>query len=237
MAKRVQALLGYTYSHSIDTASLDTQLSVPGSISAVSNDRSSSDFDVRHTFTSALAYDLPGVRGNGFLSALSNGWSLQFLASARSGLPVQVTTFIPGQNYTVRPDVTGKPIWLFGSQYPGGRALNPDAFAQFTTVRQGTLPRNGISGFGFSQLDMSVARKFNFMERVGLVFKVDAFNLFNHPNFSSFGPFGLNFSSIFPPPPSFSQSSQMVNRGLGGLNALYQQGGPRSLQLSLKLQF
>jgi hypothetical protein len=236
MARRVQALLNYTWSHSVDTASLDTQFSVPGTISAVSNDRGSSDFDVRHAFTSALAYDVPGARGSRFLTALGNGWSLQFVASARTGLPVQVTTSPPGSGLTTRPDwVSGQPIWLFGSQYPGGRALNPNAFAVPATARQGTLPRNGIAGFGFAQLDTSLTRKFNPTERVGLLFKVDAFNILNHPNFSSFGPFGLNFSS--PPSPLFSQASQMVNRGLGGLNALYQMGGPRSLQLSLKLVF
>jgi hypothetical protein len=235
MARRVQALVNYTWSHSIDTASLDTQLSLPGTISAVSNDRGSSDFDVRHAFTSALAYDVPGAHGKGFLTALSNGWSLQFVASARTGLPVQLTTSPPGSGLTTRPDlVSGQPIWLFGSQYPGGRALNPNAFAVPATTRQGTLPRNGITGFGFAQLDTSLARKFNFTEKIGLVFKVDAFNILNHPNFSSFAPFGLNF---FGPSIVFSQSSQMVNRGLGGLNALYQMGGPRSLQLSLKVMF
>jgi len=238
MARRIQALLNYTWSHSIDTASGDTQQSVPGTISAISNDRGSSDFDVRHLFTGALAYDVPGARGNRSLTALSNGWSLQFVASARTGLPVQVTTFVPapGNLYTTRPDlVPDQPIWLFGSQYPGGRALNPGAFAVPATVRQGTLPRNSIPGFGFAQLDTSLARKFNFTERIGLVFKVDAFNILNHPNFSSFAPFGLNFSN--PPIPLFGQATQMVNKGLGGLNALYQMGGPRSLQLSLKLVF
>jgi len=237
MARRIQGLLNYTWSHSIDTASLDTQLSVPGTISAISNERGSSDFDVRHAFTGALAYDVPGAHGKKFLTPLSNGWSLQFVASARTGLPVQVTTSPPGSGLTTRPDlVSGQPIWLFGSQYPGGRALNLLAFAIPATARQGTLPRNIITGFGFAQLDMSIARRFNFTEKIGLVFKVDAFNVLNHPNFSSFAPFGLNFfgnqSSL-----SFSQSTQMVNRGLGGLNALYQMGGPRSLQLSLKLVF
>ncbi|HET8922529.1 MAG TPA: TonB-dependent receptor [Candidatus Acidoferrum sp.] len=234
MARHVQALLNYTWSHSIDTASLDTQLSVPGTISAISNDRGSSDFDVRHAVTGALAYDVPEMHGNRILTALGNGWSLQLVASARTGLPVQITTSgIPG--LTTRPDlVSGQPIWLFGSQYPGGKSLNPSAFAVPATARQGTLPRNSIVGFGFGQLDTSLARKFNFTDRIGLVWKVDAFNILNHPNFSSFAPFGLNFfgsrSSL-----NFSQSSQLVNRGLGGLNALYQMGGPRSLQLSLKL--
>jgi hypothetical protein len=237
MARRVQALVNYTWSHSIDTASLDTQLSVPGTLSAISNDRGSSDFDVRHTFTGGFAFDVPGVREHGFLAALTNGWSLQSVASARTGLPVQVTTSPPGSGLTTRPDlVAGQPIWLSGPQYPGGRALNRLAFAVPSTARQGTLPRNSISGFGFVQLDTSLARKFDLTERIGLIFKVDAFNLLNHPNFSSFAPFGLNFFGA-QTSPSFGQASQMVNQGLGGLNALYQMGGPRSLQVSLKLIF
>jgi hypothetical protein len=37
--------------------------------------------------------------------------------------------------------------------------------------------------------------------------------------------------------PNFGTSTQMLGRGLGGLNPLYQIGGPRSLQLSLRLRF
>jgi hypothetical protein len=37
--------------------------------------------------------------------------------------------------------------------------------------------------------------------------------------------------------PSFLVSQEMLNSGLGGLNPLFQEGGPRSLQLSLRLDF
>jgi hypothetical protein len=32
-------------------------------------------------------------------------------------------------------------------------------------------------------------------------------------------------------------SQRMLNQGLGGLNPIFQEGGPRSLQLSLRLSF
>jgi hypothetical protein len=55
------------------------------------------------------------------------------------------------------------------------------------------------------------------------------FNLFNHPNFARLVP---TVTSAL-----FGQSTQMLNRGLDGLNALYQLGGPRSIQLGVKLRF
>jgi len=53
----------------------------------------------------------------------------------------------------------------------------------------------------------------------------------NHPNFAD-PP--LNLAGILGP---FGVSAQMLNRGLGGLNALYQMGGPRSGQIAVKLLF
>jgi hypothetical protein len=52
----------------------------------------------------------------------------------------------------------------------------------------------------------------------------------NHPNFSNPAAYvELGASSL--------ESSQMLNQALGGLNPLFQEGGSRSLQLSLKLTF
>jgi hypothetical protein len=113
--------------------------------------------------------------------------------------------------------------------------LNPAAFDAKTPVaqnRQGTLGRNAIPGFGLTQVDLSVGRKFPITERVNLQFRADAFNLFNHPNFANPG--------ADPSAPSTLLSRQMLNQGLNqssGLNPLFQQGGPRSLQLSLRLAF
>jgi len=80
------------------------------------------------------------------------------------------------------------------------------------------------------QADFALQRKFRFTERIALQLRSDIFNVFNHPNFAN--PDGnLDDGSLF------GRSSQTLNRGLGGLSALYQAGGPRSVQLSLKLIF
>jgi hypothetical protein len=108
--------------------------------------------------------------------------------------------------------------------------MNPAAFALPSTVRQGTEGRNDISGFGMAQLDFAISRKFPLTERIGLDLRADAFNILNHPNFT-------NPAGYIEYGPVYMQSSEMLNQGLGGLNPLFQQGGPRSLQVSLKLAF
>jgi hypothetical protein len=110
--------------------------------------------------------------------------------------------------------------------------LNPSAFTAPPAGEQGSEGRNDLRGFGLTQVDLSLARKFAITDRINLQFRTDAFNLFNHPNFAN--PFAFDFGPGFT---TFFVATQMLNRGLGGLNPLFQEGGPRSLQLSLKLSF
>jgi len=65
-------------------------------------------------------------------------------------------------------------------------------------------------------------------ERVSADLSFEAFNILNHANFGSQMPTVGN--SLF------GLSTQMLNQGLGGLNALYQIGGPRSLPIGAKLR-
>ena len=70
---------------------------------------------------------------------------------------------------------------------------------------------------------------------MGLRFRVEFFNIFNHPNF------GNPNNSLTSP--LFGRSTQTLANSLGlggangGFNPLYQIGGPRSIQLALKLLF
>jgi hypothetical protein len=231
-AGRWQALANYTYSHSIDTSSDDTFAGLSTVTWPVKNERGNSDFDVRHNVTGAVSATLPTLANTRLLKATTEGWSLDAMVQARSGVPVNIYTFaaaIPGTAGT-RPDlVPGAPIWLSDPTAGGGKRLNPAAFVTPPSSRQGTLPRNSISGFGATQVDLSLRRRIPFSDKLNLDFRADVFNAFNHPNFSN--PDGLVGDA------QFGLSTGMLNRGLGGLNPLYQIGGPRSIQLSLKFSF
>lgn len=231
MVHGVQALLNYTFSHSIDNASNDTVQYVSSTVISAANDRASSDFDVRHSFSGAVSVAIPApVRAKGVASVLRN-WSTDLVVVARSGFPFNGSISEPVDGSAPRADrIAGRPVWLSNPQIPGGKSLNPNAFAVPTAGRQGTEARNDISGFGLTQVDLALARQFSLTDRWRLFFRTDAFNLLNHPNFTN--PLALIGSD-----PRYLESQSMLNQGLGGLNPLFQEGGPRSLQLSLKLTF
>jgi Carboxypeptidase regulatory-like domain/TonB dependent receptor len=238
----LQALASYTFSHSIDIASTDAVASYPNTPTSIANpniDRGNSDFDIRHSFTAGVTYDLPSPEFNQFARAAFGGWSVDIFVLARSAPPVDVVGalyFAAGTAFMPRPNfVPGVPLEFFGSQYPGGKIFNKAAFTVPPQGQQGDFGRNVLRGFGATQVDLAVQRQFHITERLGLRFRGEFFNIFNHPNFGS----PINTLSS----PLFGHSTQMLASFLGsggangGLNPLYQIGGPRSIQLAIKLQF
>ena len=230
----VQALVNYTYSHSLDNVSDDDVAGPSDTVISTEGDYASSDFDVRHSFSGAVTWALPSIKREAILSAVTRGWSLDTMVVARSGFPFNAKVDLGASEVAgqfTRPDlVPGQPLWIANREAPGGKTLNPNAFAVPSTVRQGTEGRNDIPGFGFTQADVSLMRLFPLGERAKLQFRTDAFNILNHPNFAN--PAGyIQFG------PLYFESQQMLNQALGGLNPLFQEGGPRSLQASLKLTF
>lgn len=116
--------------------------------------------------------------------------------------------------------------------------INPSICSAITLAEKRSIQRhsphppalnrelNALRGFGAWQQDLAIRRAFKLSEKISLQFRAEAFNLFNHPNFS---PPANNISSAF-----FGQSIEMLNHGLGGgglaggSSPLYQIGGPRS---------
>ena len=250
----LQALISYSLSHSIDDGSASSY----GNYSNVfapqqdaSANRGPSDFDVRHSLSGAVSYQVPALRVHSPAAVALRGWSLQTIIQARSSLPVDVYCSGCGAYTntlaTIRPSyVPGVPVYLYGAQYPGGKAINVAAFAlppvgpTGQVLSQGDVGRNALRGFGATQWDFALHREFPFRERIKLQFRAEFFNLLNHPNFGSpQGDLGFYAPSTNP---QFGLSTQMLANSLNGLqgsglNPLYQIGGPRSIQFALKLTF
>jgi hypothetical protein len=254
LTKGLQVLASYSWAHSIDIASNDSfNVNTPAARIDPRIDRGNSDFDVRHAFSSAVTYDIPRFLKRQMGDAIFRSWSVDALVTARSATPVNVIYSIStpgiGGIATVRPDlVEGIPLYIDDPTAPGGRRFNntrvtspgnPNPqigpFLRPFPARQGSFGRNVLRGFSVYQLDLGIRRQFNFTDRMNLQFKSEFFNIFNHPNFGD--PDGLLASS------TFGFSTAMLGRSLGsggvlgGFNPLYQIGGPRSIQFSVKLGF
>jgi hypothetical protein len=256
LSRGLQVLASYTWSHSIDDASegsLGNSANLGGTGLNPSANRGPSDFDIRNGFSGAATYDIAAPKTNRFGDAILKGWSVENFIQARSAPPTNVyyASFFQLLNSAtaVRPDrVADQPLYSYGS-YPGGKAFNPAAFAAPPTdsnglpIRQGDVGRNALRGFGATQWDFAVHRDFPIHDSMKLQFRAELFNVLNHPNFGQ--PSG-NLGSPSTLNPQFGQSTQTLaeslngggsNLGGGAFNPLYQIGGPRSIQLALKLMF
>jgi hypothetical protein len=231
----LQALANYTWSHAIDEISDEW--------SAAFLARGNSNFDVRHNFSAALSYAIPSVSARSVFRHVFNGWTVDGIVRAQTGRPVNITSgffALPdGTLMSVRPDVVpGVPFYISDPTVPGGRRFNTAAFQKPPSLpapnsnipaRQGNFDRNVLRELAIYQADVAVGRTVSCSDRLKLKFNWEIFNLFNHP---MFGSYNTSFVSS-----SFGVPTTTLNRSLGGLSRLYQMGGPRSMQASLKLTF
>ncbi len=154
LSRGLQALASYNFSRSIDIASTDAtfNLNTPDTIASPNVDRGDSDFDIRHSFTARVTYDLPSPGSHKVVHASLGGWSLDSFVLARSAPPDDlVGSIVVGANTTLtfRPNVNpGVPLELYGSQYPGGKIFNKAALTAAPTGQQGDFGRNVLRGFG-----------------------------------------------------------------------------------------
>ncbi|HTB12304.1 MAG TPA: carboxypeptidase regulatory-like domain-containing protein [Bryobacteraceae bacterium] len=257
LSDRLQMQLSYTWSHSIDTASND------GGGGGFANlygggQKGSSDYDIRQNLSLSGSYRLPAP--GGILGAPLRHWYLDWVETARTGLPFDLqtissnsgavsingttvsTTTNPNGDYNstvglfaqVRPNYNGLPVWIPNPNVPGGQELNVLAFNIVSGFEQGNLGRNVLRGFGEQQLDLGVRRTIPITERISLNLSAQAYNVFNHPNFANPSPLeGANLAS-----PNFGVVTEMLNQSFGGaVNSLFRTGGPRSIELAVRLRF
>ncbi len=242
VARGLDAVASYTWSHSLDNDSSDAFLLWSANGAGIGGDHASSDFDLRHSLTAAVSYELPPPNSPRFTARLLGSWVFDGIVHARTGFPINlqqeeeidainvVNAYRPGWVY-------GQPLWISDTNAPGGKTLNPAAFSIPGTYNttQGNLGRNVLSGFGMKQVDLSLKREFPFGEKRGIQFRLEVFNALNLANFAD----PIRFMDS----PLFGQSTSMLNSMLGtgssgsGLAPILQIGGPRSAQLSVRFHF
>lgn len=233
------ALVAYTYSHTYDnglTDGLGSELSAP--YFPLPNwptlDWAPSQIDVKHNFTGSVIYDLPFGTGKKFGSGWSNmadsilgGWQLTLIEKITSGFAdplidsannsgVSFNTGGNGNNYNRPNQVTGCNPYANQTKT---QFINTACFTAPPNGQLGDASRVPIYGPDFVNTDFSVIKQFKLpWENMGLNFRTEFFNLFNHAQF------GEPISDI-----------NAVGSGFGKLNSTV--NNPRLVQFALKLTF
>lgn len=190
MSSGLSFLLGYTWSHSIDTASRGSGGSWHQNAFQLRDDRGNSDFDVRQRFTFSYIYELPFGRGrkylpgsNAIVDGVLGGWSLN-----------GITTFMTGNWYSVtvagdRANVGAFPFQRANRSCDGNlprgertveRYFDTSCFAVTPLGTFGDSGRNVVEIPGLNNWDLSVSKIFRLSEQVRLQFRGEFFNFFNH---------------------------------------------------------
>lgn len=245
LSRRLQMQATYTWGHATDD---DANYSGIGFATIFGNEKGNADHDVRHLLNVSGSYLIPAPNVSGLHAALRD-WHLEWIASARTGLPFDVvmlnstpsadagavqTPLIRGQYGFVRPNYNGAELWITDSNVAGGRRLNPAAFTAPATNKAGDLGRNILYGRPAAQIDLSLRREIPVTESLRFNVAVQAFNLTNSPAFANpnRNESGYLGSPVFGLPVRSLNASFAPNP-----TSYFAPGGPRSLQFAIRLQF
>ena len=156
-------------------------------------DWSPSSYDIRHLFKVGYVYDLPFGKGrtfgsgwNGVSEALFGGWAVEGILQLQTGRPRNVVTGTDTANvgkYQGRADVVADPT-LPADQRSVNRWFNTAAFVMPKQYTFGNSGANTVRSDGREIVDVSVAKKFQFVEKQYLEFRTEFFNV---PNVINFG--------------------------------------------------
>jgi hypothetical protein len=230
---RLQMLLGYTYSKSLDNASGYGEQFNPINPNL---SRGLSAFDSTHNFVVSYNYVLPFDRWGG-PKRLTHGWAISGVTSFSTGLPI---TLVETDDHSLLGTAFGGPIVLpvdTPDQVGPVHILNPRnvvngvhyyfdpiSFAPSVIGLEGNARRRFFHGPGVNNWNMALHKDTALTERVNLEFRAEWFNVFNHTQFIAPSSIGLcggvaNCSAVS----SFGQITLAAP--------------PRIGQLSLKLNF
>jgi hypothetical protein len=240
LTKGLQWTAAYTWSHSFSLAGIDPL--VPNNTERNWGPQGS---DRRHVLAVSYAYDLPKLGkmlGSKPLGIITDGWNLSGITTYSTGAP-----FTPSFSWTDNRDLTGSPdegarINVVSNPFanvPAGTPglphgvmfFNPAAFASptaYTTSGISSIGNAGINimyGPGYSNFDMTLDRKVNLgSEKRQLQFKVEAFNVFNHVQFT-----GVNAGYTYS-----AATNLNTNANLGALTG---ERGARIMESEIRIVF
>jgi hypothetical protein len=219
-------LAGYTYSKSVDVASNLGEQVNPFNVAL---SEAPSAYDMRHNFVVSYNYELPLGQWLGRSNQLTNGWSLSGTTRLSSGFPVTLynptdTSLLGTFGNGVNNNLLDTPNYIPGCDLKlnhdpaKGPAFNTACFSLPDLGTLGNAPRRFFYGPGIENFDLALIKRVAFDKTRNLEIRLEAFNLFNHPQFYGAGAVDGNIVS-----PTFGQIEEAA--------------APRFIQLAAKFTF
>jgi len=183
-------------------------------------------------------------RTTGFVGKVLGGWELNGIQQFQTGSPM---TVVSGRDNSLtglggdRGVLTGQPIDRPAGADPVFEWFNQAAFAVNPIGTFGTLGKGILRGPHMLAWDMGLFKTVKIGEKVNVQFRSEFFNIFNHPNFCNpsttvtSASFGQITSTLANAPGTYGSST--VFAGLNASSGDPLSGGPRIIQLALKLLF
>ncbi len=245
----VSFILAYTWGRSIDGGGgIGSSSNSSGTVQNVYNlraDRGLSDFNVSQRLVFSPVAELPFGNGKPYLnnkmeSAVFGGFQLSGIFSWQTGRPFSITDSASNNSGLFesndRPNLIGNPNAAVdpvssNKTHTVAEWFNVSAFQLASVGQFGNAGRNIIIGPSYTDLDLTLARKFVLTERVSGQFRVETFNLLNHPNF--FNP--LSTSTQFATQETAANSATYSSTLPFG--QVTQANPPRQMQFALRFLF
>jgi hypothetical protein len=200
--------VSYTYSHSLDMASnagfgnsepynggdLAKQLTPtlgPGNLNY-----SNSDYDIKHNFVADFLYEEPFKVQNKFLNPIVSGWLISGKEYYRSGEPFSVNNdnaisgfqSMNGGNLMAQA-ITSSLTNTCGTDPHGAVTASCLDATQYASAQTtfGNLHRNSFFGPHYANTDATLSKQIVKAEGFKFTLGAQAYNIFNHANFSNPG--------------------------------------------------
>lgn len=253
MASNLFFGLSYTWSKALTTASADGDFARIDTNNRKAN-YALADFHRAHNLAVNWVYEIPTPFTAAALKHTLGGWQLSGVYQFQTGLPQTIGFSVPGvANETLtgsftegaRPRLVGDPTKGFTKdEY---HQLNPAVFLPPTAGSAANplanigmeAPNRYFILPGINNWTLSLQKSIRIKERVSTQFRVDAFNVFNHTQFSDIQR-TVNFASLQSTTPSNLPSFDSANNrwiNPTGFGAVTTVRDPRIVQLMMRVQF
>jgi len=194
--------------------------------------RGVASYSLQHQFNGNFSYQMPfgngqrfGNGASGVVDHLIGGWQWNGIVNAQGGFPF---TPLAGSNISGTGDANQSDVPNWNPDFKGPVILgkpdqwfDPRAFVVPTPGTFGNVSRGSLRGPGLVSFDTSLFKRIKINETLNLQFRAEAFNVFNHANFS------------YPNQIIFAGNNYSSSAGVISTTAT----SSRQLQFALKLMF